>query len=95
MTADETPGDQETPKIEFPCLYPIKIIGVASPGFRESAVKVVERHAGSIDPNLIEVNPSKGKNYVSIRVTIAATGIEQLQTLFEELKTLPETKMVL
>lgn len=95
MTSNNSPGNQEAPKIEFPCLYPIKIIGVASPGFRDSAVKIVERHAGPVDSDLIEVNPSKGNNYVSIRITIAATGIEQLQKLFEELKTLPETKMVL
>ncbi|MFK7865768.1 MAG: YbeD family protein [Pseudohongiellaceae bacterium] len=95
MTSNSPPNDQEAPKIEFPCLYPIKIIGVANSGFKESALKIVESHAGAVDENRVEVNPSKGNNYVSIRVTINATGIEQIQKLFEALKTLPETKMVL
>lgn len=87
--------EQEAPKIEFPCLYPIKIIGVAGPDFQEKAVAAVERHTGKIDSKLIEAKPSKANNYVSIRVTIAATGEEQLQHIFEDLKKLPDTKMVL
>lgn len=95
MTTDTPPEELEAPKIEFPCLYPIKIIGVASTDFQAHAIQVVEMHAGKIDPDLIELNPSKGHNYVSIRVTIAATGVEQLGNIFEDLKKLPDTKMVL
>ncbi|MDA1290625.1 MAG: DUF493 family protein, partial [Proteobacteria bacterium] len=38
----------DPPKIEFPCLYPIKIIGVASIEFQAEVVTIVERHAGKI-----------------------------------------------
>lgn len=95
MTSDTPSSEQDAPKIEFPCSYPIKIIGVASSDFKDRALEIVQRHAGTIDSNLVEVNPSKGNNYVSIRLTITATGVEQLQSIFGELKTLPETKMVL
>jgi len=95
MTTDTPPEGLEAPKIEFPCLYPIKIIGVASIDFHVHAIQIVEMHAGKIDPDMIELNPSKGNNYVSIRVTIAATGVEQLGSIFEDLKKLPDTKMVL
>jgi len=91
--------DQNTeidlPKIEFPCLYPIKIIGVASTEFQAEVVTVVERHAGKISSDLIELQVSKKNTYVSVRITIAATGIDQLQNLFDELKTLESVKMVL
>ncbi|MDA1292050.1 MAG: DUF493 family protein, partial [Proteobacteria bacterium] len=33
--------------------------------------------------------------YVSVRITITATGVDQLQNLFDELKTLENVKMVL
>lgn len=95
MSTENTDSDVQAPKIEFPCLYPIKVIGVASPSFQSQAIAAVERHTGQIDAELIEVNPSKANNYVSIRLTIAATGKEQLERIFEDLKTLPETKMVL
>ena len=85
--------DQEAPKIEFPCLYPIKVIGVSAPGFEALAINVLERHAGKISEELIEFNASK--NYVSVRVTIAATGPDQLENIFAELKTIEHVKMVL
>ncbi|HAO87916.1 MAG TPA: hypothetical protein DCR00_03255, partial [Gammaproteobacteria bacterium] len=39
--------------------------------------------------------PSKQKNYVSITVTIAATGEEQLQNIFTDLKEIESVKLVL
>ena len=43
ITFTETPlgTDQEAPKIEFPCLYPIKVIGVSAPGFEALAINVL------------------------------------------------------
>ena len=97
ITFTETPlgTDQEAPKIEFPCLYPIKVIGVAAPGFEAMAIRVLERHAGEIPEELIEFNASKEGRYVSVRVTIAATGTDQLESIFAELKTIEHVKMVL
>jgi len=85
----------DPPKIEFPCLYPIKIIGLASIEFEAEVVAVVERHAGKISSDLIELQVSKKNTYVSVRITIAATGVDQLQNLFDELKALESVKMVL
>lgn len=95
MTDQEGPEELQAPKIEFPCLYPIKVIGIASGNFEEVAVTTVERHTGKIDPKLITRNPSKSNYYVSVRMTISATGVEQLENIFEDLKKLPNTKMVL
>jgi len=88
-------AEQEPPKIEFPCLYPIKIIGVASIEFQTEIVTIVEKHAGKISSDLIELQVSKKSTYVSVRITIAATGVDQLQNLFDELKTHENVKMVL
>lgn len=87
--------DLQAPKIEFPCSYPIKIIGIASANFHGEVIAVVEKHAGKIAANLIELRPSKQKNYLSVRVTITATGEEQLRNLFTDLKTIKNVKMVL
>lgn len=89
------PAEQEAPKIEFPCLYPIKIIGVASTGFREEVVMAVEQHTGKISNDLIELQPSKQNTYVSVRITIAATGVDQLQNIFDDLKAIDAVKMVI
>jgi putative lipoic acid-binding regulatory protein len=89
------PAEQEPPRIEFPCLYPIKIIGYATEVFQREAVATVERHTGTITPDLIKVQDSRSRNYLSVTVTIAATGKDQLENIFEDLKKLPDLKMVL
>ena len=47
------PLEEAPPKIEFPCLYPIKVIGYAVDTFRAQVLEAIERHTGAIDPNLI------------------------------------------
>jgi len=88
-------GVEEAPKIEFPCLYPIKIIGRSVEGFQTTVIEVVERHTGDLDADLINIQASAQSNYLSVRVTIAATGEEQLRNLFEDLKALESVKLVL
>lgn len=95
MTGDTNNLDQEPPRIEFPCLYPIKIIGKAEQQFKERVIAVVEQHTGKIDADLIKVQNSRKNNYLSVTVTIAATGEEQLQNIFTDLKAIDSVKMVL
>jgi len=95
MTDDSNNLDQEPPRIEFPCLYPIKIIGKAEQRFQERVIEVVERHTGKITEDLIKVQNSRKNNYLSVTVTIAATGEEQLQNIFTDLKAVDSVKMVL
>ena len=93
--SDETGSEATPPKIEFPCLYPIKIIGRAVPDFQLTVVAAVERHTGDIDKSLIKSRPSKQNNYISVTVTIAATGEDQLRNIFADLKALDCVKLVL
>ena len=86
---------QERPKIEFPCLYPIKIIGHSFEKFKEIVTSKIERHTGPIDPDLISIKSSRKNNYISVNITIAATGEEQLSNIFEDLKKIKSVKMVL
>ena len=95
MSAVSTSGDQEPPKIKFPCLYPIKIIGKAADDFQVSVIAAVERYTGTIMSDLIKVQPSRQKNYVSVTITIAATGEDQLKNIFLDLKKIESVKMVL
>lgn len=91
----ENPESGQVPKIEFPCLYPIKVIGVSVPGFHKSVLRAVERHTGGISDELVKSNLSKNKNYVSIQITIAAVSVVQLESIFIDLKKIEQVKMVL
>jgi len=95
-TLDELAKNTEgAPKIEFPCDYPIKILGVACEEFMETVVTIVQNHAPDLDTaNLSSRDSSKG-SFRSVTVTITATGEQQLAALFAELKSTSIVKMVL
>lgn len=89
-------SDQQPPRIEFPCPdYPIKVMGTATQGYREAVLNVMEHHAPGFDITRVSVRDSRKGTFQSVTVFITATGIDQLQAIFEDLKKLPETKMVL
>lgn len=92
---DQQSADPEMPRIEFPCDYPIKIIGHAVEGFEELVVAVVERHTGGISADKIKSQNSRNANYLSVTVMIEAKGEEQLQIIFSDLKAVESVKMVL
>ena len=88
-------SSQDPPKIEFPCWYPIKIIGHKVDDFEGSVLAAVELYTGPLDSALVKVKPSKNKNYLSVTVTIEATGKDQLQDIFQDLKKIKSVKVVL
>jgi hypothetical protein len=71
--------------LEFPCEFPIKIMGRDRPEFREAAVVVVERHAGKLDDDAIRASTSTKGNFVSLTVTITATSQQQLDDIYRDL----------
>ena len=74
------------PRIEFPCEYPIAVVGAAAGDFREMVETIVERHAPGFPRERTTVRESGGGRWVSVRLTIRATGEAQLAALFAELK---------
>jgi hypothetical protein len=87
--------EQDPPKIEFPCSYPIKVMGDAAPDFKDFVVAVLSRHAGDIAEDDISIRESRKGTFVSVTVTITATGTEQLTSIHEEFKLSSRVKMVL
>ncbi|MBB3047182.1 hypothetical protein FHR99_001418 [Litorivivens lipolytica] len=88
-------SDPEAPKIEFPCAYPIKVMGDAEPDFRDMVVEVMSGFCGPIDDRDVSVKLSRTGKFSSVTVTITATGERQLQSIFEALKATGRVQMVL
>ena len=86
---------QQAPKIEFPCEYPVKIIGQSGPELYRLVIRTVETHSPSFEHSKITVRNSKNQNFQAITVIIIATGPDQLESLFSDLKVDPLVKMVL
>ncbi len=93
--SNDTPGSEDAPCIEFPCAYPIKVIGASVEGFTDLVVSIVRRHDPHFDVSTVEHNDSRHGAYRSVRLIITATGESQLQDLFNELKASGQVKMVL
>ncbi len=88
-------SDIEIPRIEFPCAYPIKVMGVATPHFQHEVIALVRRHAPEVGDEHVSVRPSATGTYLAITIVIEATGTEQLTVMFQDLKTHASVKMVL
>lgn len=79
--------------LEFPCSFTYKVMGHAKPELVDQVVEVIQRHApGDYTPS---VKPSSKGNYHSISITINATHIDQVETLYKELGELELVRMVL
>ena len=86
--------EQET-LLEFPCDFPLKIMGATRDGFAQTIVEVVLKHAPDFDAARVEMRPSKAGKYLSLTCTIRATSQPQLDALYRELTAHPWVKIVL
>lgn len=71
--------------LEFPCRYPIKIMGERHERFAGAVAALVRRHAPDFDPETVRETVSRKGTFVSVTVVIEARSREQLQTLYEAL----------
>lgn len=81
--------------LEFPCDFPLKIMGATRDGFAQVVVEVVLKHAPDFDAAGVEMRPSKAGNYLSLTCTVRATSKAQLDALYMELTSHPWVKVVL
>ena len=81
--------------LEFPCDFPLKIMGASDPGFAQAIADVVLRHAPEFDVATMEMRPSKAGNYLSLTCTVRAVSQAQLDALYLELTSHPMVKVVL
>lgn len=81
--------------IDYPCDFPIKIMGATQDGFAEAIVAVVIEHDPSFHAGKMEMRPSSQGKYLSLTATVRATGREQLDNLYRALTSHPMVKVVL
>ena len=81
--------------LEFPCAFPLKIMGLASDALAQTVLEVVRRHAPDFDGATMEMRASSSGKYISLTCTITATSKPQLDALYRELSGHPMVKVVL
>jgi uncharacterized protein len=86
---------QVSPLIEYPCEFPIKIMGHTRAGFAQAILEVINRHASDFNGATMDMKSSKHGKYLSITCVINATSRAQLDALYQELCDHPMVVMVL
>ncbi|HEX3382172.1 MAG TPA: DUF493 family protein [Paraburkholderia sp.] len=80
---------------EFPCDFPIKIMGKSHPEFAATIVEVVRQFDSDVDAARIETRPSSSGTYTGLTVHVRATSRAHLDDIYRALTGHPMVKVVL
>ena len=70
--------------MEFPCSFPIKLMGRETDEFRQTARELVEKHTGPLDDEAIQSALSRNGRFVSVTITVVAESREQLDNIYRD-----------
>jgi uncharacterized protein len=86
---------KEQSLIEYPCQFPIKVMGQKVDGLVSALTHIAHQFDPSFDAATIELRESSGGKYLGVTLTITATSREQLDEMYRTLSTHPMVKVVL
>ncbi len=78
MSQDET-------FLEFPCEFPIKVMGRSDVDLQMLVMELVSKHVPQLSEKDITRRDSRQGNYISLTVTITATSKAQLDQIYRDL----------
>ena len=88
-------ADERTTLIEFPCDFPIKVMGINDPGFVPSLVALALQFDPQFNPDSITLRASRQGTYQGATLTVRAINQTQLDGLYRCLTQHPLVKVVL
>jgi uncharacterized protein len=71
---------------EFPCSYPLKVVGKNTNEFYSVVSALIERHLPSENKVTYSSRKSSGDKYLAITATFTMESREQLEAIYSELK---------
>jgi len=80
MAVEETEA-----KMEFPCDYGIKAMGVSCPEFDAIVVSIVRRHVEDLKEGAVSSKQSAGGKFTSVSIDFYVTSREQLEAVHRDL----------
>jgi uncharacterized protein len=95
MGTSMTDISPEASLIDYPCIFPIKVMGLNAAGFQAAMVSIAQQFDSTFDPCTLEVRPSKNSKYLGLTLNIMATNRAQLDELYRTLSTHPMVKLAL
>ena len=78
-------ADRDRKLMDFPCSYPLKVIGKNTNEFYSTVSAIIERHVSDSSGITYTGRVSSGDKYLSITATFSAESQEQLAAIYKEL----------
>ena len=97
MTSTSIPPENPRTEslIEYPSLFPIKVMGLKVDGMVHAVTAIAEQFDPTFDATTVELRESTGGKYLGVTITVTATSREQLDELYRTLTSHPMVKVVL
>lgn len=86
---------QEKELLQFPCDFPIKVMGFSAPEFASTIGQLIKEFDPLFNTETIARRPSKQGRYEALHVVVHATSREQLDSIYMALTHHPMVKVVL
>ncbi len=80
--------------LQFPCAFPIKVMGARQDGFVHAMTALARQHDPGFDAATVELRESRQGNYLGVTLTVTATSQAQLDALYQALTSHPMVKVV-
>lgn len=81
--------------LEFPCDFPLKVLGHHDQDFDALVATVVRRHVHDLGEGAVVARPSSGGRFVSVTVHIRAESQQQIEAIYRDLHATPGVLMLL
>jgi putative lipoic acid-binding regulatory protein len=81
--------------IEFPCDFPIKVMGEMRDDFAETIIAEIRKQLPDFDSSRVEMRASSGGKYISLTCTVHVASRLQLDNVYRALTSHPMVKITL
>jgi len=81
--------------MNFPCVFPIKVMGANCDDFENLVVEIIVKHAAFATGEVVSSRLSRNGRFLSITVHINAEGQDQVDTIYRELSAHERVLMML
>ena len=81
--------------INFPCKFPIKVIGIMQDGFAQEIANVIKNIDNTFNEACIQMKTSSKNHYLSLTVIVFVENQEQLDNIYRALSKHSLVKFVL
>lgn len=95
MSEPNKPLETRETLVEFPCVFPLKVMGANVPEFEQAVLETVRIQVSAEQECTIQIRESSKGNYLGATVKVYVTDKPQLDNIYRSLTAHPLVKVVL